>query len=106
MLTKINAPAQVGLDGSIVEVECDMSNGLPAFIIVGLADKAVDEAKERVRSAIRNSNLVFPPKRLTLNLAPADLPKDGTAYDLAMAIAILTSSGQIEPQAQKRLFLG
>ncbi len=106
MLTKINAPAQVGLEGSIVEVECDMSNGLPAFIIVGLADKAVDEAKERVRSAIRNSNLVFPPKRLTLNLAPADLPKDGTAYDLAMAVAILTSSGQIEQQSNKRLFLG
>lgn len=105
MLAKINAAAHIGLDGQLIEVECDLSNGLPAFIVVGLGDKAVDEAKERVRGALKNSDLNFPTKRITLNLAPADLPKDGTAYDLAMAVAILTASGQVEPSGQA-LFAG
>src|SRR4051794_28512701 len=89
MLAKISAPASIGVQSTAVEIECDLSNGLPGFSMVGLADKAVDESKERIRSAIRNSGLVLPPKRITVNLAPADLPKDGTAYDLGIAIAIL-----------------
>ena len=81
MLAKVNSCAVVGLDGELVEVEVDISGGaLPAFNIVGLPDTAVQEAKERVRSAIRNSGLAFPNKRITVNLAPADLRKEGPAY--------------------------
>lgn len=107
MLAKVNSGANLGLDGRLVEVECDLANGLPAFSVVGLGDKAVDEAKERVRGALKNNQLALPPKRITLNLAPADLPKDGTAYDLPMAVGLLAASGQIEPQSlQDSLFVG
>ncbi len=107
MLAKVNSGANLGLDGRLVEVECDLANGLPAFTVVGLGDKAVDEAKERVRGALKNNQLVLPPKRITLNLAPADLPKDGTAYDLPMAVGLLAASGQVESQAlQDSLFVG
>jgi len=105
MLAKVAAPASVGFDGTLVEVECDITNGLPSFVVVGLGNKAVDEARDRVRSAIRNSKLLVPPKRITLNLAPADLPKDGTAYDVSIAVAILVASEQIEPVADC-LFIG
>lgn len=107
MLARVFAAASDGFDGQIVEIECDLSNGLPGITIVGLANKAVDEAKERIRSALKNSQLELPRKRITLNLAPADLPKDGTAYDLPMAIAILISSGQIdEAIAEDSIFVG
>lgn len=79
-----------------VDVECHISNGLPNVIIVGLGNKAVDEAKERLRSAFSESKLDFPKKRVTLNLAPADIPKDGTSYDLTLATAILAATGQID----------
>jgi magnesium chelatase family protein len=105
MLAKVAAPAQVGMNGVLVEVECDITNGLPAFVVVGLGNQAVNEARDRVRGAIRNSKLVLPPKRITLNLAPADLPKDGTAYDVSMAIAILLASDQLE-QVTDSLFVG
>lgn len=95
MITTTFAAAAIGYDGKLVTVECDTSNGLPALVIVGLANKSIDEARERIRSAIKNSELTFPKKRITINLAPADLPKMGTAYDLAMAIAILSASGQL-----------
>lgn len=95
MLAKVFSAAAFGFEGKLVELECDLASGLPGITIVGLPNKAVDEAKDRVRSAIRNSKLNLPPKRITLNLAPADLPKDGTAYDLAMAAAILAASGQV-----------
>ncbi len=90
--------APVGFDGHIVEVESDLSKGLPGLQIVGLGNKAIDEAKERVKSAISNSLLEYPAKKITVNLAPAELPKDGTSYDLPIALAILTSSGQLRPQ--------
>ncbi len=107
MLSRAYAPALLSLEGELVEIECDITNGLPGFVVVGLADKAVDEARERVRSAIKNSGLMLPPKRLTLNLAPADIPKDGTGYDLGMAVAILVASGQIDPEMTAGgLFLG
>ncbi len=80
MLAKVSSCAIVGLDGAVVEVEVDISQGLPAFSIVGLPDAAVQEAKERVRSAVRNSGHDFPLKRITVNLAPADLRKEGPAY--------------------------
>ena len=101
MLAKTYSAAHTGFDAQIVEVECDITNGLPSLLIVGLPNKAIDEAKERVRGAIKNSNLKTPTKRITLNLAPAALPKDGAAYDLAMAVAILCASGQIDQTTLK-----
>lgn len=84
--------------GVIIETECHISNGLPTIIIVGLGNKAVDEAKERVRSAFSSSHLSMPKKRITINLAPADVPKESTGLDLAIAAAILAASGQITHQ--------
>jgi magnesium chelatase family protein len=95
MVAKIMTVAPIGFDGSIVEVESDATKNLPSFQIVGLGNKAIDEAKERVRSAITNSFLEFPKKRITINLAPAELPKDGAHYDLPIALAILCVSGQL-----------
>lgn len=87
--------ANVGIDAPLVSVETHLSNGLPAFSIVGLPETAVKESKERVRSALLNSRLDFPDKRITVNLAPADLPKSGGRYDLAIALGILAASGQV-----------
>jgi magnesium chelatase family protein len=84
-----------GAQGIIVEVECHINNGLPAIIIIGYASRAVDEAKERLRASFANSNLSFPKKRITINLSPADLPKESTSLDLAMAVAVLAESKQI-----------
>ena len=106
MLAKVLSCAVVGLEGAIVEVEVDIAAGLPAFTIVGLPDTAVQEARERVRAAIRNSGLTFPVKRITVNLAPADLRKEGPSYDLPIAVGILLSSGQISADASQTLFLG
>ncbi len=86
---------EVGLSGVITDIECHISNGLPNIIMVGLGNKAVDQAKERLRSAFTSVKLDLPRKRITLNLAPADLPKEGAAFDLALAAAILSTSGQI-----------
>ena len=106
MLAKSKTCAVVGLDGFIVEVEVDISPGLPAFNIVGLPDTAVQEARERVRAAIRNSGSEFPMRRITVNLAPADLRKAGPAYDLPIAMAILASTGQVSELPESALFLG
>jgi len=106
MLAKVISCATVGLEGAIVEVEVDISPGLPSFTIVGLPDTAVQEAKERVRAAIRNSGCTFPMKRIIVNLAPANLKKAGPAYDLPMAIGILLSSEQISADASQTIFLG
>ncbi len=106
MLAKVLSCAVVGLDGAIVEVEVDIASGLPAFYIVGLPDTAVQEAKERVRSAVRNSGLQFPQKRITVNLAPADLRKEGPAYDLPIAVGILIASGQVVADLTAALLLG
>lgn len=96
MLAKVFSAATVGLSATPVEVEVDIpSQGFPAFNIVGLPDKAVEEAKERVRAAIKNSGARFPDGRITVNLAPADLPKEGPAFDLPMALGILLASEQI-----------
>lgn len=104
---KVFSAATIGFHGTLIQIECDMSKGLPGIIIVGLANKAIDEAKERVRSSIKNSSLVVPRKRITLNLAPADLPKDGSCYDLPLAIAILAASEQISTELlASSLFIG
>ncbi len=98
---------ETGLKGTLVDIECHISNGLPAIVIVGFASKAVDEAKERLRGAFSNSKLQMPKKRITVNLAPGDIPKDGTGFDLAIATAILLADGQcnISP-TPKSVFVG
>lgn len=107
MLAKIFSGATIGLAAKLIEVEVDIAQqGLPSFTIVGLPDKAVEESKERVRSAIKNSGADFPINRITVNLAPADLPKAGPAYDLPIALGILIASGQIAPKVQDSIFYG
>lgn len=93
MASKILSAAIVGLDAELVEVEADISGGLSHFTVVGLPDMAVQESRERVRAAIKNSNLPFPRTRVTVNLAPADLKKEGPSYDLPIAVSILLASG-------------
>lgn len=96
MLAKVLSGANVGLDGVPVTVEVDIAaQGLPSFTIVGLADRAVEESRERVRAAVRNTKMEVPAKKITVNLAPADLPKEGPSYDLPIALGILVSSEQI-----------
>jgi magnesium chelatase family protein len=108
MLAKVQSCAVIGLEGALVEVEVDIANGLAAFTIVGLPDAAINESRERVRSAIKNCGCLFPYKRITANLAPADLRKEGPAYDLPIAIGVLLASGQINPEKaiDECLFLG
>lgn len=107
IVAKVLSFAPVGFDGSPVEVESHTAKGLPSLQIVGLGNKAIDEAKERVRSAIANSLLEYPAQKITINLAPAELPKDGTHYDLPIALAILVSSGQLfQQQVDNRAFAG
>ena len=99
MLAKITSAAVVGLDAVPITVEVDIAAmGLPSFTIVGLPDKAVEESKERVRAAIKNTGADFPAKRITVNLAPAHLPKEGPAYDLPIALGILIASEQLSPR--------
>ncbi len=106
MLAKVISCAIVGLEGAIIEVETDISPGLPVFTIVGLPDAAVQEARERVRAAIRNSGFTFPMKRIVVNLAPADLKKAGPAYDLPIAVGILLSSEQLYVDVSQTALLG
>jgi magnesium chelatase family protein len=94
-LAIVHTRAQVGIQAPLVTVEVHLSNGLPAMNMVGLPETAVKESKDRVRSAILNSNFEFPAKKITINLAPADLPKEGGRYDLAIAIGILAAAGEI-----------
>ena len=106
MLTKVNTCAVIGLDGAIVEVKVDIAPGLPTFTVVGLPDTAVQESRERVRAAIRNSGGEFPMRRITANLAPADLKKEGPSYDLPIAIGIMGSSGQVPAELNGMVLLG
>jgi magnesium chelatase family protein len=106
MLAKVKTAAVVGLEGHLVDVEVDISSGLPAMTIVGLPDAAVQEARERVRAAIKNSGYSFPMKRIVVNLAPADLKKAGPSYDLPIAVGILLSSEQVIVDGSRTIFLG
>jgi len=106
MLAKVLTCALKGLEGVLVEVEVDVSPGLRSFSIVGLPDAAVQEAKERVRSAIINSGLRFPARRITVNLAPGDLKKEGPAYDLPIAVGVVLASRQIQAETDSLLLLG
>ena len=107
MISKIHSIVPYGFEGKLVEVEGDKNRGLPAFNIVGMANKTINEAKERVRSAIVNSGFFFPNNRVTINLAPAELPKDGTYLDVPIALSILTLSGQlIRNDTANKVFAG
>lgn len=106
-LAIIYSRAKVGIDAPLVTVEAHLSNGLPSLSIVGLPEAAVKESRDRVRSAIINSQFEFPARRITINLAPADLPKEGGRFDLAIALSILAASGQINNQSLEQYeFLG
>ncbi len=95
MLARVSSCAVIGLDGAVVDAEVDVSNGMPSFVIVGLPDTAVQESRERVQAAVKNAGLAFPYRRVTVNLAPADLRKEGPAYDLPIALGLLVASDQV-----------
>ncbi|OAX49604.1 YifB family Mg chelatase-like AAA ATPase [Paenibacillus sp. AD87] len=102
MYGKLHSACLYGIDGVLIEVETDLSNGLPQTSIIGLPDSAIREAVERVRAAIKNCGYQYPLQRITINLAPADLRKEGSSFDLAIAIGLLTTSGQLVLPAQER----
>lgn len=107
MLAKVISGANVGLESVPVTVEVDIASaGLPSFTLVGLGDRAVEESKERVRSALKNSGADFPSRRITVNLAPADLPKEGPSFDLPIAVGLLAASGQLETDLSDTLIVG
>jgi len=106
MLSKITSFALNGLDGVPVEVETDINKGMVAYDLVGLPDAAVKESKERVRSAIKNSALYFPVNKITINLAPADIKKEGSHFDLPLAVSILKASDQLNADTEGVVFLG
>ncbi len=106
MICSVNTMGINGIQGSCVRTECYISNGLPGFDIVGLPDAAVKEARERVRAAAKNSGLTFPASRITVNLAPANLKKSGTHYDLPILISVLAASGAVRRPASSCAFLG
>src|ERR1700745_2315267 len=107
MKTSIKSIADYsGVGGTQVHVECHITNGLPGIVIIGYASKAVDEAKERLRASFASSSIPLPRKRITLNLAPADIPKDATSLDLAMAVAILRQSQQVPANSSDWVFFG
>lgn len=96
MVALVSTVAYLGLEARAVEVQCQVAPGLPAFRLVGLPDKAVGESRERVSSALSALGLALPPKRITVNLSPADLPKEGSHYDLPIALALLAAMGVVD----------
>mgnify|MGYP006343211375 FL=1 len=107
MIANVKTAALLGFDGALVEVETDSKQGLPGIQIVGMGSRAIDEARERVRSAIRHSLLPFPSRKITINLAPAELPKEGAHFGLPIALSILVASGQLrQTEVNDALFAG
>lgn len=106
MLSKLSSVGLLGIDGYIVTVEVDVASGLPAFDIVGLPDATVKEAKDRIRSGIKNTGYVFPSKRIVINLSPASLKKEGGGYDLPMALGVLSATGQIPKVDEGTIVIG
>ena len=105
MLAKVFSCAVIGLDGVVVEVEVDTGRGLPSFVIVGLPDAAVQESRERVQAAVKNAGFYFPAQRVTVNLAPAAIRKEGPAYDLPIAVGVLIAAGQLLPETVEGTFI-
>ncbi|MEI8032055.1 MAG: YifB family Mg chelatase-like AAA ATPase [Chlorobiaceae bacterium] len=106
MLSTLNAAALIGIDAIKVTVETNVSGGIPSFTVVGLPDNAIRESRERILTAIRNSGFEIPPKKITVNLAPADIRKEGTAFDLPIAIGLLGSLNLISRRFERTLILG
>ena len=106
MICSVHTMGINGISGSHITVECYITNGLPAFDIVGLPDAAVKEARERVRAAVKTSGLRFPTSRITINLAPAGLKKSGTHYDLPILLGIMAASGAIRRPKSSSAFVG
>ena len=107
MLAKVLSSAVLGVDAYLVEVEVDIALGLPIFNTVGLPDTSVKESRDRVKAAIKNCGFDFPSKRITVNLAPADIKKEGACFDLPMACGILAAMGLVKPDRLKtHLLLG
>src|SRR5450631_4897218 len=104
MVQRPITPSFEGIEARAVDVQVQVAPGLPAFAIVGLPDKAVSEARERVRSALIASELALPARRITVNLAPADLPKEGSHYDLPLALGLMAAIGAIPPDALRSGF--
>src|SRR6185503_19601348 len=105
MLARVFSACLAGVDAALVRVEVDVSQGLPTFATVGLPDPAVRESRERVRTAIRNSGFAFPLERVTVNLAPADLRKEGVSFDLPIALGLLAATGAVKPDRLARLLV-
>jgi magnesium chelatase family protein len=106
MSATVHSIISKGSKGMIVDIECHLSNNLPTIIIVGSASKAVDESRERIRGAFSSSHILLPRKRITINLAPADIPKVDSGFDMAIAVSILLASGQVLPLSAKQAFIG
>jgi len=106
MFARLLSGVVLGIEARLIEIQCDVSGGLPTFNVVGLPEKEVSESRERIRSAIKNAGFSFPAGRITANLAPADLRKEGVGFDLPIAIAILMATGQIVETTQRYLLLG
>ena len=102
MLARVKSGALKGVDAYLVEVEVDLAPGLPNFTTVGLPEAAVKESKDRVRAAVKNSGYKYPGNRITINLAPADVRKDGTGFDLPAAVGILAAQGLLDPEPLER----
>ncbi|MCG8606073.1 ATP-dependent protease, partial [bacterium] len=105
MFSKVLSSAVLGIDAYLVEVEAHLEGQLPKFLTVGLPEGAVKESKERVNAAIKNSGFRFPQKRVTINLAPADIRKEGSGFDLPMAIGILAAMGQVSQELLQDLVI-
>lgn len=107
MISNIKTISLTGIEGNLVEVQTDITGGLPTFEIVGLPDTSVKESKERIKSAIKNSNIEFPSRRIIINLAPASTKKEGTSYDLPIAIGILIAQKEIiNNKLENTIFIG
>ena len=106
MFAKVKSMGLLGVDGFMVDVEADLSQGLPGFDVVGLPGAAVKESRDRVRAAMKNSGFAYPVSRITVNLAPADIRKEGSVYDLPLLLALLKASGQLTADVSDCAFVG
>src|SRR5690606_18981116 len=103
MIGRTHSVSLLGMHGAVVEIEADISNQLPNFVLIGLPDAALGEAKDRVRAAIANAGLELPHRKITINLSPAALPKHGSGFDLGIALAVLAASGEVSAESIDRV---
>ena len=106
MVAKVNSLGLMGLEAFLVTIEADLASGLPSFDVVGLPDTSVKESRNRVKSALKNCEFEFPTSKITINLAPADVKKEGSIYDLPILVALLISSGQLDANLENAAFVG